>query len=45
VGAGMDVKPFPFLSVRLFQFDYLMTRFGSKTQNQPRASAGLVLRF
>jgi hypothetical protein len=45
VGAGIDVKPFHFVSVRLFQFDYLMTRFGSKTQNQPRASAGLVLRF
>lgn len=45
VGAGIDVKPFHFVSVRLFQFDYLMTRFGSRTQNQPRASAGLVLRF
>jgi hypothetical protein len=45
IGAGMDVKPFHFVSIRLFQFDYLMTRFGSKTQNQPRASAGLVLRF
>lgn len=45
VGAGMDVKPFHFVSVRLFQFDYLLTRFGNKTQNQPRASAGLVLRF
>jgi len=45
VGAGIDVKPIRFVSIRLFQFDYLMTRFGSKTQNQPRASAGLVLRF
>jgi hypothetical protein len=41
----MDVKPFHFVSIRLFQFDYLLTRFGSQTQNQPRASAGLVLRF
>jgi hypothetical protein len=45
IGAGIDVKPFHFVSVRLFQFDYLMTRFGSKTQNQPRASAGVVLHF
>jgi hypothetical protein len=45
IGAGIDVKPLPFLSVRLFQFDYLMTRFGGNTQNQPRASAGVVLHF
>jgi hypothetical protein len=45
IGAGMDVKPFHFVSIRLFQFDYLLTRFGSKTQNQPRASAGVVLHF
>jgi len=45
VGAGIDVKPFPFISVRLFQFDYLLTRFGSQTQNQPRASAGIVFHF
>jgi hypothetical protein len=45
VGAGIDVKPFHFVSVRLFQFDYLLTRFGSQTQNQPRASAGVVFHF
>ncbi len=45
VGAGIDVKPFHFVSIRLFQIDYLLTRFGGNTQNQPRASAGLVLRF
>jgi hypothetical protein len=45
VGAGIDVKPFHFVSVRLFQFDYLMTRFGSKTQNQPRASVGVIFHF
>jgi hypothetical protein len=44
-GVGIDVKAFPFLSVRLIQFDYLMTRFGSQTQNQPRVSAGVVLHF
>jgi hypothetical protein len=45
VGAGIDVKPFHFVSIRLFQFDYLLTRFGSQTQNQPRASAGVVFHF
>jgi hypothetical protein len=45
IGAGIDVKPFHFISIRLFQFDYLLTRFGSRTQNQPRASAGVVLHF
>lgn len=45
LGAGIDVKVIPFVSVRLIQFDYLLTRFGSQTQNQPRASAGIVLHF
>jgi hypothetical protein len=45
IGAGIDVKAFHFVSIRLFQFDYLMTRFGGNTQNQPRASAGVVLHF
>jgi hypothetical protein len=45
VGAGIDVKVIPFISVRLIQVDYLATRFGSQTQNQPRASAGIVLHF
>jgi hypothetical protein len=45
IGAGIDVKPFPFVSIRLFQFDYLLTRFGGNTQNQPRASVGVVLHF
>jgi hypothetical protein len=45
IGAGIDVKPFHFVSIRLFQFDYLLTRFGSQTQNQPRASAGVVFHF
>ena len=45
VGAGIDVKVIPFLSVRLIQVDYLATRFGSRTQNQPRASAGIVFHF
>jgi hypothetical protein len=45
IGAGIDVKAFHFVSIRLFQFDYLMTRFGGNTQNQPRASAGVVVHF
>ena len=45
VGAGIDIKVAPFLSLRAIQLDYLVTRFGSSTQNQPRASAGLVLHF
>ncbi|HTS12336.1 MAG TPA: hypothetical protein VMH00_09485 [Candidatus Limnocylindrales bacterium] len=45
VGAGIDVKVAPFVSFRPIQIDYLVTRFGSSTQNQPRASAGIVLHF
>jgi hypothetical protein len=45
VGAGIDVKPIHFVSLRLIQIDYLITRFASKTQNQPRVSAGVVFRF
>lgn len=45
VGAGIDVGIAPFVSFRPIQLDYLVTRFGSGTQSQPRASAGLVLHF
>lgn len=45
LGAGIDIKVAPFLSLRAIQLDYLVTRFASGTQNQPRASAGLVLHF
>lgn len=45
VGGGIDVKVVPFVSLRLIQLDYLVTRFGSSTQNQPRASAGIVVHF
>lgn len=44
-GVGIDIKVLPFVSVRPIQFDYLLTRFNSRTQNQPRVSAGLVLHF
>ena len=45
VGGGIDLRVAPFLSVRPIQLDYLLTRAYSSTQNQPRVSAGLVLRF
>ena len=45
VGAGIDVKVIPFVSVRLIQVDYLRTQLHGATQNQPRVSAGVVLHF
>lgn len=45
VGGGIDVKLAPFVSLRLVQVDEVITRFGSATQHQPRASAGLVIHF
>lgn len=45
VGGGIDIKAVPFISLRLIQIDYLVTHFGSRTQNQPRASAGIVIHF
>lgn len=45
IGGGIDLHVAPFLSVRPIQVDYLLTRFNSGTQNQPRVSAGLVVRF
>jgi hypothetical protein len=45
VGAGVDVKVIPFVSVRLIQVDYLRTQLHGATQNQPRVSAGAVFHF
>jgi len=45
VGVGIDVKAAPFIKIRLFQIDYLRTQLHGATQNQPRASAGIVLHF
>ena len=45
IGGGLDLKVLPFISLRPIQFDYLLTHFNSQTQNQPRISAGIVLRF
>ncbi len=44
LGGGVDLSFSPTVSVRLGQFDYLMSRFGSTTQNNFRFSAGVVLR-
>jgi hypothetical protein len=45
IGAGLDLKVLPFISIRPIQFDYLLTHFNSTTQNQPRVSAGVVVHF
>ena len=44
-GAGIDIKVAPFASFRPIQIDYLLTRFDSGTQSQPRVSAGVVFHF
>lgn len=45
IGAGFDIKLAPFVRVRLIQVDYLHAQLHGATQNQPRASAGIVLHF
>ena len=45
LGAGIDLSLTRFISVRPVQVDYLLTRAYSSTQNQPRFSAGVLLRF
>ena len=45
IGGGLDLKVLPFISLRPIQFDYLLTRFNSSNQHQPRISAGIVVRF
>ncbi len=44
-GGGVDAHIAPLLSYRLFQVDYLATRFGGNTQNHLRVSTGLVIHF
>jgi hypothetical protein len=44
-GGGLDIKLVPFVSLRVIQIDEVITRFGSTTQHQPRASAGFVIHF
>ena len=43
VGGGVDVKIRPNLALRLFQADYVMTRFSKTRQDNMRLSAGIVL--
>ncbi len=45
LGGGIDYKAGESVAIRIGQFDYLMTRFGSSTQNNFRYSAGVVFRF
>ena len=45
IGAGFDIKLVPFVKLRLIQVDYLRTQLHGATQNQPRASAGIVFHF
>ena len=45
IGAGMDTEIKQGISWRIIQGDYLLTRFGSSTQNNGRISTGVVFRF
>jgi opacity protein-like surface antigen len=45
VGGGLDLKVNKLVAIRLFQGDYILTRFDGETQNNIRASTGVVLRF
>jgi len=45
LGGGIDLKLSKHFWLRPVQVDYLLTRFGSATQNQPRISTGLVFGF
>lgn len=45
IGAGIDIKVLRFVYFRPIQIDYLLTHFNHSNQQQPRASAGLVLHF
>ena len=45
IGGGADYKMTSSVAIRLAQFDYLYTKFGSKHQNNFRVQAGIVFRF
>lgn len=45
LGGGLDVPSVPFFAIRLIQLDYLRTSLYGRTQHEPRASIGIVLRF
>jgi hypothetical protein len=44
-GGGFDVRVTPHVALRVAQAEYLLTRFGTGTQNNLRVSAGIVFRF
>jgi opacity protein-like surface antigen len=44
-GGGVDWNATTHIGIRLIQAEYLMTRFGSSTQNNARISTGVVLRW
>jgi len=45
LGGGVDLRLTRSLGIRLFQADYLMTRFFDVKQNNARICAGVVFRF
>jgi len=45
IGGGIDTELIKGIHWRIIQGDYLMTTFGSHTQNNGRLSTGIVLRF
>jgi len=45
VGGGLDININELVAFRLFQADYVLTRFNSNTQNNFRASTGIVLKL
>ncbi len=45
LGGGFDAKIAPALSWRIFEGDYLLTRFGGTTENNAKFSTGIVIRF
>jgi hypothetical protein len=45
IGGGIDTEIKQGISWRIIQGDYLLTRFGSQTQNNGRISTGVVFRF
>lgn len=45
LGGGLDVRLIDRLAVRLFQTDYVLTRFDDDNQHNFRVSTGLVLRL
>lgn len=45
IGGGLDATVHPNLAIRLFQTDYVLTRFNDDSQHNFRLSTGLVLRL